>query len=89
MTTSRETETLDYDALRHLVNQANALRLPDRVTLLKALIPSIAQEMTPKDYEGLVVELRLKGERVYDALQHPGQGKQSRHVPGERDVEGR
>ena len=89
MTTSRATETLDHDALRHLVNQAKALPLADRITLLKALIPSIAQEMTPRDYEGVVVELRLKGERVYDALLHPGQGRKSRHVPGERDIEGR
>jgi hypothetical protein len=57
--------------------------------LLKGLIPGVARDMTPKEYEGLMVELRLKGERFYDAITHPGQGKRSRHVMGERDVEGR
>jgi hypothetical protein len=36
-----------------------------------------------------MVDLRLKGERYYDALTHPGQGREFRHVMGERDVERR
>lgn len=89
MTTSTETEGLDHPGIRQLVNAANAMSLGDRVTLLKALIPEVAREMAPREFEGLVVELRLKGERFYDALKHPGQGRQSRHVMGERDIEGR
>ena len=65
------------------------MTLADRVTLLKGLIPGVAKEMTPRDFEGLVVELRLKGERFYDAVMHPGQGRKTRLVMGERDVEGR
>jgi hypothetical protein len=80
MTTSRQTEDLNHPAIRDLVNSANALPLSDRVTLLKALIPEVAREMS---------DLRLKGERFYDALAHPGQGRDSRHVMGERDVERR
>jgi hypothetical protein len=45
--------------------------------------------MAPRDFEGLIVELRLKGERIYDAMSHPGQGRGARSVPGEREVEGR
>lgn len=89
MTTSTETEGLDHPAIRQLVNAANAMPLGDRVTLLKALIPEVAREMAPRDFEGLVAELRLKGERFYDAMTHPGQGRKSRHVMGERDVERR
>jgi len=89
VTTSPETEDLNHPVLRRLVNEANSLSLADRVTLLKGLIPSIAKEMSPRDFEGLVVELRMKGERLYDALTHPGQGRKTRHVMGERDVEGR
>jgi hypothetical protein len=89
VTTSRETEDLNHPVLRRLVNEANALTLADRITLLKGLIPGVAEEMTPRDFEGLVVELRMKGERFYDALMHPGQGRKTRHVMGERDVEGR
>jgi hypothetical protein len=89
VTTSRETEDLNHPVLRRLVNEAKALTLADRITLLKGLIPSIAEEMTPRDFEGLVVELRMKGERFYDARAHPGQGRKTRHVMGERDVEGR
>ena len=89
MTTSRETEDLNHPVLRRIVNEANSLSLADRITLLKGLIPSIANEMTPRDFGGLVAELRLKGERFYDAVMHPGEGRKSRHVMGERDVEGR
>jgi hypothetical protein len=89
MTTSRQTEALNHPAIRDLVNAANALPLGDRVTLLKALIPEVAREMSPREFEATMVDLRLKGERYYDALTHPGQGREFRHVMGERDVERR
>lgn len=89
MTTSPETDALNHPVLRELVQRANELPLPDRVALLKALIPAVARDMTPREYEGLLVELRLKGERLYDAVAHPGQGRRARHVMGERDLEGR
>jgi hypothetical protein len=89
MTTSRQTEDLNHPAIRELVNAANAMPLSDRVTLLKALIPEIAREMSPREFEAAMVELRLKGERFYDAMSHPGQGRTTRHVMGEREHEGR
>jgi hypothetical protein len=89
MTTSRETNGLDHPALRELVNAANALTLAERLTLLKGLIPGVAREMSPADYNALVSELKLKGERFYDATLHPGQGRAERTVMGERDIEGR
>ncbi len=89
MTTSQETDGMNHTALRRLVEEANTLTLPERLTLLKGLIPGIAEEMTPRDFEAFALELRLKGERFYDAKQHPGKGKAARHVMGERDLEGR
>jgi hypothetical protein len=89
MTTSRETDELNHPVLRALVNQANVLSLAERVTLLKGLVPAIVKELTPREFEGLITEIRLKGERVYDAMAHPGEGRKTRHVLGERDVEGR
>ena len=89
MTTSPETDGLNHPAIRQLVNAANDLPLGDRVTLMKALVPEIAREMTPRDFAAIVGELQLKGERFYDALQHPGTGRADRRVMGERDLEGR
>lgn len=89
MTTSPETETLDHPALRRLVNEANELKLADRVTLLKGLIPFIVTEMPALDFEKLIYELRLKGERFYEASTHRTGGRATRHIMGERDVEGR
>lgn len=89
MTTSPETEFLDHPAIRELVNDANSMTLPERLTLLKGLIPGIASEMSPPDFEKLILELRLKGERFYEAKSHPTEGRATRHVMGERDVEGR
>lgn len=89
MTTSPKTDSLNHPGLRDLVNQANAMSLAERVTLLKGLIPGVATEMPIEEFERLIVELRLKGERFYEATAHPNEGRATRHVLGERDVEGR
>ena len=89
MTTSRETDWMNHPAIRKLVDEANALTLDERLTLLKGLVPGIASEMTPKGFEAVVDELRLKGARFYDATNHPGQGRAARTVVGERELEGR
>lgn len=89
LTTSPETDALNFAALQRLIQEANTLTLPNRLTLLKGLVPGIALEMTPRDFEGLILELRGKGERFYDALSHPGEGRAKRHTIGERDYEGR
>ena len=89
MTTSEATEALNHPVLRRLVDQANSLPLADRVTLLKGLIPGTATELSPREFGALIAELQLKGERFYEALQNPGQGRATRQVKGERDLEGR
>jgi hypothetical protein len=89
MTTSKETDWMDHPVIRRLVDQANALTLAERITLVKGLIPHIAGELTAREYEGLITELRLKGERFREAREHPGQGRAQRQTPGERELEGR
>ena len=89
MTTSSETAGLDHPTLRRIVNEVESLSVADRATLLKGLVPVVARDMSPKDFESLISELRLKGERFYDASLHPGEGRANRHVIGERDLEGR
>ena len=89
MTTSPETNDLNHPAIRRIVGDAEALSLAERVTLLKGLIPLLAREMSPSEFEGVITELRLKGQRFHEATRHPGQGRAQRHVMGERDYEGR
>ena len=89
MTTSRETESLDHPAIRELVNDANSMSLAERLTLIKGLVPGIASQMGPQEFEKLISELRLKGARFYEATSHPKEGRATRQVMGERDVEGR
>jgi hypothetical protein len=89
MTTSRETGQIDHEALRRIVNEADALSHKDRLTLLKGLMPGLAREMSPAEFGAFVDELRLKGERFHDATSHPGQGRADRTVKGEREIEGR
>ena len=89
MTTSLETEHLNHPVLRRLVDEANSLPLADRITLLKGLIPGTADSLTPSEFKVLIAELALKGDRFYEALEHPGEGRLTRHVPGEREIEGR
>ena len=89
MTTSRETDWMNHPTLRKLVDEANTLTLAERLTLLKGLVPGIAAEMSPEEFQAFAVEFRTKGERFYDATEHPGEGRAARHVIGERDLEGR
>ena len=89
MPTSRVTEGLNHPALRKLMAQAAKLSLAERITLIKGLIPGIADEMAGREYEGFVAEIRLKGERYHEAKSHPGEGRAERRVPGEREFEGR
>ena len=89
MTTSKETDWMNHPVIRKLVDQANALTLAERVTLVKGLIPHIADQLSPQEFEGLINELRLKGARFREAKDHPGEGRALRQTPGERDLEGR
>ena len=89
MTTSKETDWMNHPVIRKLVDQANALTLAERVTLVKGLIPHIADELSAQEFDGLINELRLKGERFREARQHPGEGRSQRQTPGERELEGR
>jgi len=87
MTTSVETSTLNHAVLRQLIDAANALPVPDRIALLKGLMPGVTREITPRAFTALIAVLLLKGERMYDAMSHPGKGRDTRQVLGEREIE--
>lgn len=89
MTTSPETDWMNHPVIRELVDQANRLALEERITLVKGLVPAIADALTEDEYEQFVTFIRLKGERYHEAKAHPGEGRAERHVPGERELEGR
>lgn len=89
MTTSRETDWMEHPMIRRLVHEINGLSLAERITLVKGLIPAIAEELSDREYDGFVEAIRLKGERYQEARAHPGEGRATRTVPGERELEGR
>ena len=89
MTTSEATDWMDHPAIRALVDQANTLALEERITLVKGLIPSIANALSEEEYEKFVTFVRLKGERYLEAKSHPGTGRADRQTPGDRELEGR
>jgi hypothetical protein len=89
MTTSSRTDWMNHPELRRLVDDSNRLTLAERVTLVKGLIPGIADEQTAEQFATFVEEIRLKGNRFNEAKSHPGEGRATRSVPGERDIESR
>ena len=89
MTTSEATNWMNHPAIRALVDQANTLTVEERITLVKGLIPGIANVLSEHEYEQFVTFIRLKGERYLEAKSHPGEGRAERHIPGERELEGR
>jgi hypothetical protein len=56
MTTSEETDWMNHPAIRALVDQANTLTLQERITLVKGLIPAIADALSEEEYERLWAE---------------------------------
>jgi hypothetical protein len=89
MTTRSSTAWMNHPELRRLVDDANRLTLAERATLIKGLIPSIADDQTPEQFAAFMEELRLKGNRFNEAKAHPGEGRATRSVPGEREIENR
>lgn len=89
MTTSRQTDWMDHPVIRKMVDDANRLSLAERVTLVKGLVPGIADELTEREFAGFIEDIRLKGQRYYEAMQHPGEGRADRRIPGERELEQR
>ena len=89
MTTSPETDWMNHPVLRKLVTEAKRLTVAERITLVKGLVPGIADELPDTEYEGFVRDIQLKGKRYHEALNHPGEGRASRETPGEREIEGR
>jgi hypothetical protein len=89
MTTSEATDWMNHPVIRSLVDQANTLALQERITLVKGLIPGIANGLSEEEYDRFVTFVRLKGERYQEAKSHPGTGRAERHTPGERELEGR
>ena len=89
MTTSQETDWMNHPVIRGLIDQAATLALEERITLVKGLIPGIADALSEEEYEQFVTFIRLKGERFLEAKSHPGEGRAGRQIPGERDLEGR
>jgi hypothetical protein len=89
MTTSEATDWMNHPAIRALVDQASTLALEERITLVKGLIPAIANALSEEEYEKFVTFVRLKGERYLEAKSHPGTGRADRQTPGDRDLEGR
>ena len=47
MTTSKETEWMNHPRLRKLVTAINELTLAERLTLVKGLVPAIADTTPP------------------------------------------
>ena len=89
MTTSRQTDWMNHPVIRKLVDDANRLTLAERITLVKGLIPGIADQLSAQEFEGFIADIRLKGERFYEAKSHPGEGRATRQTPGERELERR
>jgi hypothetical protein len=89
MTTSPETDWMKHPEIRELLARASSLTLSERLTLVKGLVPRIADHLTDDEFEAFIEELRLKARRYHEAEEHPGEGRLQRQTPGERELEGR
>ena len=84
MTTSRETDWMNHPAIRALVDAAARLTPPERITMVKGLIPALADALPEDEFDEFIEELRVKGERYREAKNHPGEGRAQRRTPGEK-----
>lgn len=77
-------EWLDHDAIRALVHRALDLTPGERFVLVKGLIPGLVDAVGVGEVETFLDEVRTKARRYQEARTHPGEGLESREVPGER-----
>ena len=59
MTTSKETEWMNHPRLRKLVTAVNELTLAERITLVKGLVPAIADELSDTEYERFIDSIAI------------------------------
>lgn len=76
-------EWLEHAAIRDLVHRAQRLTPGERLVLVKGLIPGLVEEMGLEQTVAFLDELVTKARRFEEAQTHPGQGRKTRHVPGE------
>ena len=89
MTTSEETDWMNHPVIRSLDRPGRDARAGGADHPGQGTHPGIADALTEEEYEQFVTFIRLKGERFLEAKAHPGEGRAERHIPGERDLEGR
>jgi hypothetical protein len=76
-------EWLDHEGIRDLVKRAGELETGERMVLVKGLVPGLVTESGLAEFESFVDELRREARRFEEARTHPGEGNDSRRVPGE------
>ena len=86
MTTSKETEWMNHPRLRKLVTAVNELTLAERLTLVKGLVPAIADELSDTEY------LKRGRDQIRETLSRgagtSGRGQGGRRSRGTEYIEG-
>ena len=76
-------EWLEHEAIRDVVHRAQRLTPGERLVLIKGLIPGLVDETGLAQTMAFLDELVTKARRFDEAQTYPGQGRRTRHIPGE------
>jgi hypothetical protein len=76
-------EWLDSAALRALVDRSGKLSAGEQLILIKGLVPGLVRQMGLEPFRAFLAEIETKAYRFQEAVEHPGDGRASRTIPGE------
>ncbi len=76
-------EWLDNAAIRELVHRSLEISVGERLMLLKGLVPGLVEAMGLAEFDAFLEEVGVKAHRFQEAVDHPGEGRLSRVIPGE------
>ncbi len=74
---------LDNAAIRELVHRSLEISVGERLILIKGLVPGLVEAMGLAEFDAFLAEVGVKAHRLQEAIDHPGEGRLSRVIPGE------
>lgn len=77
-------EWLDNATIRELVHRSRELSVGERLMLLKGVVPGLVETMGLAEFDAFLAELGVQARRFQEAVDHPGEGRESRVTPGQQ-----
>jgi hypothetical protein len=77
-------EWLGNAAIQELVHRIHELAVGEQLVLIKGLVPGLVSAIGLAGFDAYLSEISIKARRFQEAIDHPGEGRESRETDGEK-----